>query len=139
MSDACVVLICGSRHWTDPEPIRRVLERLPGGSLVITGGQRSYDRDTGVYYGADYIAEREAREMHLHVATVPAQWKVFGRAAGPRRNQAISLLLPAVSCVYGFPLGSSAGTAGMLALARHAGTRVVVYRDGEFSPPLGRI
>lgn len=138
MSDACAVLITGSRHWTDPDPIRRVLERLPGGSLVITGGQRSYHQETGTYYGADYIAEREAHEMHVHTATVSALWKTFGRSAGPRRNQAMALLLPAVSYVYGFPLGSSPGTTGMLALAREKGAKVVVFRDGEFSPPLGR-
>ena len=121
-----VILICGSRDWTDPVPITRVLERLPVGSLVVHGGAR----------GADMIAAKLAHEMGYHAARVDALWDVYKKAAGPRRNAAMGLLLPAVACVYAFPLGEARGTSDMLARARKAGARVTVYRDGAFDPPL---
>ena len=73
-----VALFCGSREWTDRDRIRRDLESLPEGSVVIEGGAR----------GADRIAREEAQRLGLHVAIVPALWDHYGRSAGYRRNEA---------------------------------------------------
>jgi hypothetical protein len=99
-----VALFCGSREWSDRERIRRDLESLPEGSLVIEGGAR----------GADRIAREEARDLGLHVATVAALWDHYGRAAGYRRNEAMARLGP--DFVYAYPLGGP-GTARMTAIA----------------------
>ncbi len=99
-----IALFCGSRDWTDRERIRRDLESLPEGSVVIEGGAR----------GADRIAQEEARELGLHVATVRAQWDFYGRSAGYRRNEAMARLQP--DYVYAYPLGGP-GTAQMMKLA----------------------
>jgi hypothetical protein len=99
-----VALFCGSRDWTDRERIRRDLESLPEGSVVIEGGAR----------GADRIAREEARELGLHVATVNALWDFYGRAAGYRRNEAMARLQP--DYLYAYPLGGP-GTANMIQIA----------------------
>jgi YspA, cpYpsA-related SLOG family len=102
-----IVLFCGSRDWSDRERIRRDLESLPEGSVVIEGGAR----------GADRIARVQARDLGLHVATVAALWDHYGRSAGYRRNEAMARLQP--DFVYAYPLGGP-GTAQMIALAEAA-------------------
>lgn len=102
-----VALFCGSRDWSDRERIRRDLESLPEGSVVIEGGAR----------GADRIAAEEAAALGLHVATVRALWDFYGRSAGYRRNEAMARLEPEV--VYAYPLGGP-GTARMIEIAEAA-------------------
>ena len=104
MSRPQVVLFCGSRDWTDRAPIRRDLENLPPGSVVIEGGAR----------GADRIAREEAEALGLHVATVPALWDHYGKSAGYRRNEAMARLAPEFA--YAYPLGGR-GTAHMIRTA----------------------
>ena len=99
-----VALFCGSRKWTDRDRIRRDLESLPEGSVVIEGGAR----------GADRIAREEAQRLGLHVAIVPALWDHYGRSAGYRRNEAMARLEP--DYVYAYPLGGL-GTAQMIEIA----------------------
>jgi hypothetical protein len=99
-----LAIFCGSREWTDRERVRRDLESLPEGSVVIEGGAR----------GADRIAREEARQLGLHVATVPALWDFYGRSAGHRRNEAMARLQP--DFVYAYSLGGP-GTASMIAIA----------------------
>lgn len=117
MSDGSLVaLFCGSRDWSDRGAIRRQLRALPPDSIVIEGGAR----------GADRIAREEAETLGIHVATVAALWRRFGRFAGPRRNEAMLRLCPDV--VHAYPLGG-AGTAHMIAAAERAGVEVVVHDE----------
>lgn len=115
MSDhAVIALFCGSREWSDRESIRTEVKALPPGSIVVEGGAR----------GADRIAREEARSLGIHVATVPALWRSFGRSAGHRRNEAMLRLGPDV--VHAYPLGGP-GTAHTIAAAERAGLEVVVH------------
>ncbi len=105
MSAAPVIaLFCGSPEWSDRERIRRDLESLPEGSVVIEGGDR----------GAARIARQEAQRLGLHVAIVPALWDFYERSAGYRRNEAMARLEP--DYVYAYPLGDP-GTAQMIEVA----------------------
>lgn len=72
-----IALFCGSREWTDPEPIGKVMNKLPEGSMIIHGDAR----------GADLIADNEARRRGFEIMAVPADWERFGDKAGPLRNQ----------------------------------------------------
>ena len=108
MSAAPVVAVfCGSREWTDRARIRRDLESLPAGSVVIEGGAR----------GADRIAREEAHALGIHVATVMALWDFYDRPAGCWRNEAMVRLQP--DYVYAYPLGGP-GTAHMIEVAEAA-------------------
>jgi YspA, cpYpsA-related SLOG family len=112
--DPVIALFCGSREWSDRQSIRADLRSLPQGSVVVEGGAR----------GADRIARDEARSLGIHVATVPALWRRFGRSAGPRRNQAMLRLRPDV--VHAYPLGGR-GTAHMIDAAERAAIEVMVH------------
>lgn len=107
-------LFCGSRDYFDCDLIRQDINALPDGSVVIEGGAK----------GADATAKAEARARGLHVASVPALWDEYGRAAGPLRNQSMLRLRPDV--VYAYVQGASPGTRGMIRLAENAGIEVIV-------------
>lgn len=78
-----VVILCGSRTWSDPEPVRATLSSLPEMSTVIHGAAR----------GLDTIADEEAHALRLQVIAVPAQWDVLGEKAGPLRNDEMLVIL----------------------------------------------
>ena len=71
------ILICGSRDWTSHNTIKSVLSNYSKEIIVITGGCR----------GADTIAENVAKNLGMTVQVFNADWKKYGRAAGPIRNQ----------------------------------------------------
>ena len=70
------ILVCGSREWKDVDAVRRCLSRYYGNHTLIHGAAR----------GADTIAADVARSLGWEVIPYPADWRRFGRAAGPRRN-----------------------------------------------------
>lgn len=72
------VLICGDRHWTDSHLIFEYLDGYSGTiEVVIHGCSR----------GADSIAGSIADQLNIPVERYPAQWSMYGRGAGPIRNQ----------------------------------------------------
>ena len=78
-----VIVVCGSRTYTDRAAIRRTLgEYLPPDPwmeepTVLHGGCR----------GADKLAHEEAADLGFWVGECAADWDKHGRAAGPIRNR----------------------------------------------------
>jgi predicted Rossmann fold nucleotide-binding protein DprA/Smf involved in DNA uptake len=76
-----VVLVCGGREYSNYERLSDVLEEVAGwsanGITIVEGGAR----------GADALAKRWALENGATHVQVPANWKAYGRAAGPIRNK----------------------------------------------------
>ncbi|MDE3095808.1 MAG: DUF2493 domain-containing protein [Chloroflexota bacterium] len=113
------VLVCGSRAWTEPEPIRRELEALyaAGFEEVVHGGAM----------GADSLAGAIAHELGYSVRCVPADWRRHGRAAGPLRNaRMLSEHSPDLVLAFTHDLAKSRGTSDMVRKAREAGVQVRV-------------
>lgn len=110
------VLICGSRDWTEVEPIENVIAPLGPNDCVIAGGAR----------GADRIAAQVALRLGVPLEEYPADWEKYGKAAGPIRNREM-LDRGRPDYVVAFPLGDSRGTRDMIRQARAAGVRVAVY------------
>jgi hypothetical protein len=110
----CVALFTGSRRWTDREAVRRDLQDLPIGALVVHG-----DCPTGL----DAIVKRDAKRLGLHAAAIPALWEHYGKAAGYKRNAVMLLTQPTI--VYAYPLGRSPGTRMMMRLAQETGVPVL--------------
>lgn len=112
------VLICGSRDWDNPEPIKKLIDRLPKGTVVIEGEQR----------GADKMAARLAKEAGFQVDPYPADWTRYHKAAGPIRNKQM-LIEGKPDIVYAFYKHKSVskGTANMVAQARSAEVMVEEY------------
>ena len=105
------MLVCGSRTWSDPEPIRRELSVLPKGSVVIHGDAE----------GADMLGGQIAIGLGHEVKRYPAKWHMYGRAAGPIRNQEmLDKEHPELVLAFCHDLTKSRGTADMVRRARAA-------------------
>lgn len=120
------VLVCGSRGWHDPEPIRLALaeclyESLDAGEeLVVIHGAAK---------GADALAGEVATQFNAKVIAVPAEWDVYGRGAGPKRNQKM-LDEHQPELVLAFrSTGKSNGTDDMVARAHKAGVTTIVMDE----------
>ena len=97
------VLVCGGRDWAERELTERVLrDHLHDGDTVVHGGAS----------GADALAgDIAGRVMGMDVEVHPADWKRYGKAAGPIRNK--EMLESGIDYAIVFPGGR--GTADMLA------------------------
>lgn len=122
------VLICGSRTWTDVEPVHTVLAglaaraRATGTELVLIHGGAP---------GVDTIAGDLAIIGDIETIVEPADWQTYGRAAGPIRNQKM-LDEHKPDVVYAFRAeGKSNGTDGMVCRARAAGIPTYVITGGR--------
>lgn len=124
-----VVLVSGSRDWTDHELIRKVLRQLPSAKnrLLIHGDCRGCDRI------AAYIGLQEG----FKVKSFPAKWWFLGQKAGPIRNT--EMLNYLAECrkkgqrtfVVAFHdnLEKSKGTADLVKKAEEMGFLVPLYRE----------
>lgn len=113
------VLVCGGRDFDGADAwdrMVRVLSKLyPPPTLIIHGAAR----------GADRLAGQWAFSNGVDTEEYPADWKTYGRGAGPKRNQRM-LDEAAPDLVVAFPGGK--GTADMVRRARAAG--VAVFEPG---------
>jgi len=118
MADALArVLVTGSREWADSARIAEALASAKAyyGSIVVVHG----DCPTG----ADRLAQEWADSEGVPTERHPADWRAYGKAAGPVRNQEM-VDLGAVVCLA-FPLGTSRGTWDCMRRARRAGIAVI--------------
>jgi hypothetical protein len=109
-------IIAGTRTMTDIS----VMEEAIGASgftiaEVVSGGAP----------GGDALGERWAEENGIPATRFPADWKRYGRKAGPIRNQAMSEYADALIAVWD---GKSRGTKAMMREGRRRGLQVCVYR-----------
>ena len=113
------LLITGGRNFDDRDLMWATLDRLHAEhhfTLLIHGDAR----------GADRLASEWASERGIEVLACPADWKRYGRGAGPMRNR--QMLGEHPDLVVAFPGG--AGTSNMIEIARKAGLKVIVVADG---------
>ncbi len=127
------ILVTGSRDWDDWETLSRALDselvrlRLtsrPGVELRVTvvhGGC-----PTGADAMASQWAARQPRGVIASVEVHPAEWKRFGRSAGPKRNDL--MVKAGANVCMAFIKNNSHGASGCLALAKKAGIPTQVYR-----------
>lgn len=113
------VLICGDRKWTDKQAIEAFVAELPANTVVITGGAK----------GADTIAFLAAQARGLATEVFHADWKRYGRAAGPIRNQKMLSANPDLVAYAHDALELSKGTKSMIGLAQKAGVQTINIRD----------
>lgn len=110
------VIVCGGRAFDDYERLERELDQLHERyrfSVVIHGAA----------YGADRFAEKWAKSRQIEIESVPANWKRFGKQAGPFRNAEMLRRKPEL--VIAFPGGR--GTADMVEKALAAHIKVIRF------------
>lgn len=111
------VLVCGDRNWPRYSVIRKRLEKLPEDTIIVHGCAR----------GADRIAGAVAKELGFKVEKFPADWKHYGKAAGPIRNKKmLKEGKPDLVLAFHSNLSASRGTKHMVTIARKAGVEVEV-------------
>ena len=116
------ILVCGDRNWRNVELVFKVLnEYWP--SVVIMGGAR----------GADAIAGRWALEHEMKLEVFPAEWSIYGRGAGPVRNQRmLDEGRPDMVLAFHNDLKNSKGTRDMVNRSHRVGLPVrIVREEGE--------
>ena len=111
------VLVCGSRSWTSPYPVRLRLYDLAQANrdlIVIHGAAR----------GPDRAADDAAKDFHLRSEAFPADWEKHGKRAGFVRN--LQMLDEEPDLVLAFWDGKSRGTEHTISEARKRGIPVEV-------------
>lgn len=111
------VIVTGSRDWTDYDAIYAALVAIkPRPAVLVEGGAR----------GADALAVMAARRLGIKVETHRADWRSFGRAAGPIRNQDMADL--GGDLLLAFLLPQSVGTVDMIRRCRKSGIPVKEFK-----------
>ena len=105
------VVIAGCRNYTNYEEAKQYIDFCisnirQGNNIIILSGCAS---------GADAIGERYAKENGFKVEKYPADWEIYGKSAGPRRNKQMAEASDYVICFWD---GKSSGTRSMLELAK---------------------
>lgn len=104
------IVVCGSREFDDYDVakvfIKRCLdeEKIDCETIIVSGGSR----------GADLLGERYARENRFEIERYSAEWKSYGRKAGPIRNRKMAEVCDVVICFWD---GKSKGTKSMISCA----------------------
>jgi len=114
------VIVCGSRNISDKKYIFEALDKLLKDNddvEIISGHAR----------GIDTIAEAYAKERAIPLVVFSADWKQYGRAAGPIRNkEKLQYAMSSEPLVIAFWDGKSKGTGNMIAQARNAGVNTLI-------------
>jgi hypothetical protein len=114
------ILVTGSRRWTDYNIIRDAIWAAALGirwedCTLIHGNAR----------GADIMAAEIAEILNMNIETHPARWDIYGRAAGPIRNQ--EMVDSGAGICLAFLMPGSVGTSDCVKRAKKAGIMVMEY------------
>ena len=114
------ILVCGDRNMTDYKEIHKILNEFPSDSVVIHGNCR----------GADKMAGRAAKKLGMEVMVFPADWKTFGKAAGPIRNtKMLDEGHPDVVIAFHPNISQSKGTKNMIDQACMRNINVILIEE----------
>ena len=110
------VIVCGGRHFDDWDAVKRHLDHIHKETPItmIVHGCAS---------GADSLASKWAFFNQVRTHRFPANWKDYGRSAGPRRNQ--QMANSGADLLVAFPGGK--GTQNMVNICRKKGIKVLDF------------
>ncbi len=120
------LIVCGGVDFKDYNYLKTQLDRLIAyyeNIRLVSGHAR----------GVDTLAEQYAAEKSMPIQVFPAEWKKYGKAAGPIRNRAmLEYAKEETPVVAAFWNGKSRGTGNMLKQAKAAGAEchVFSYKQG---------
>ena len=113
------VIIAGGRDFQDYDLLEKTVDQF------LSNIQDEITIFCGKARGADSLGERYAESHGYAVRYFPPDWRRYGRAAGPRRNQEMAEEADALAAFWD---GSSPGTGHMIQSASHRGLRLLVTR-----------
>ncbi len=112
------LIIAGSRNFTNYKKLCEVCDQ-------ILQDQTNIEIVSGAYYkGADKLGEQYAKEHNYPIKQFPADWKRFGRASGPKRNEQMANYADALIAFWD---GRSAGTKHMIQVAKSRNLKIKIF------------
>ena len=117
------IIVAGGREFNDSKLFEEKV------SEILTQ-YKDIEFVSGHAKGADSMAEKYASDNGIRIKVMPAEWKKYGRAAGPIRNkQMLDYALEADAVLIAFWNGVSKGTKDMISRAKEHGAKchVVMY------------
>lgn len=113
--------VIGSRTFDNYDQLKTILDNLSDKPAeIISGGAN----------GADSLAERYAQENNLPLTIHLANWKAYGKAAGPIRNKQLIEDCEQVVAIWD---GQSKGTQHSIKVAQKLNrpTQLVIYAQSQ--------
>lgn len=106
-----VLLLCGSRDWTDGEKIMEFL-KINTPQRLVTGGA----------HGADMLGGAAAEQLGIPYRYYLPNWNRYGKAAGMKRNQEmLDSAKPSAVVAFSSHIHNSRGTLDMIRRGLKAG------------------
>jgi len=110
------VIIAGSRNFYNYKKLYEICDHL-------LQNQSKIEIVSGTARGADKLGEQYAKEKGYPIKQFPADWKRFGRAAGPKRNEQMAEY---AGMLVAFWDGKSRGTKNMIQIAEKENLKVII-------------
>ena len=113
------IVIAGCRDYNNYEEAEEFIDLCVSSFagkdniVIVSGGAK----------GADMLGERYASERGFAIERYNADWKTYGRRAGPMRNKQMAEVSDYVICFWD---GESKGTKSMIECAKKSGKTVMV-------------
>lgn len=116
------IIVAGGVHFNDYKALENTLDEyfkcVSKDEIEIISGHAR---------GADSLGERYAQEHDIKCTVFPADWKKYGRAAGPIRNkEMLEYAMEQQAGLVAFWNGESKGTKNMISIAEKAGIEVKI-------------
>jgi len=112
------VIIAGGRNFNDYDKLRESCDNI----LI---NQEEVEVVSGTASGADTLGERYAQEKGYKIEKFTAQWDLYGKSAGYKRNQQMADYADGLIAFWD---GKSKGTKHMIDIATNKGLKVRVVR-----------
>ena len=115
------IVVAGSRDYNNYDESKSYIDfcvsriRKKYEIIIVSGGCR----------GADMLGERYAKENGFKVEKYPADWKKYGRTAGPIRNKQMAEVCDYAICFWD---GKSEGTKSMIEFAAKYGKPIRIKK-----------
>lgn len=125
------VLVTGDRNWTNYEEVARTLLELKRSYFGWPTPEPVMTIIHGAARGADEMAGQVANTFRgFSEERYPADWKGYGKGAGPIRNQQMLMSKPDLVVAFHGDLENSKGTKDMVGRAIKAGIPII-YVEGR--------
>lgn len=115
------LIIAGSRCFEDYEKLCKEVDEVADWNPIT-------EILCGEAKGADSLGRRYAEDRGIKVSSYKPDWKVYGRAAGIRRNQRMAQDADALIAFWD---GQSKGTWNMVQNMRDKFVKIVIFNKGE--------
>ena len=116
------VIVAGGVHFNNYDTLKNTLDEYFKNSL-----KEEIEIVSGHAKGADSLGERYAEENGITCTVFPADWKKYGRAAGPIRNKLmLEYAMEQEASLIAFWNGESEGTKNMISIAEKAEIEVKI-------------